>query len=247
MKKITTLLVLLISIATFAQSVNDYKYVLVPSRFSFNKEVNAYGLNTLTKSLLEKYGFVAYMDTDQMPDEVLNFNCNKLYVDVLENNTITNMKLTIVLKDCRNNVLFTSAEGKSRSKDWKIGYHEAIRDASKSFDALGYKYNGSITSVEREVVKTTNDGSSIKKEIVPVSSTQASSNNALFAQPIANGFQLVDSSPKVVMKIYNTNSPAVFIAEKEMFKGILRQDKGNWFFEYYSDNKLISEPVAVKF
>lgn len=244
MKKITTLFVLLVSLASFAQNINDYKYVLVPSKYSFNKETNAYGLNTLTKSMLEKYGFVVYMDTDQMPDDVLKFNCNKLYADVTENNTITNIKLTIILRDCKNNVVFRS-EGKSREKDWKTGYAEAFRNAAKAFDALGYKYNGTTIDVAREVVVTTNDGSTIKKEIIPIHSQTIG--EALFAQPTANGFQLVDTTPKVVMLLFNTGSKDLYMAEKGATKGVLRNDAGQWVFEYYADGKLISEKFNVKF
>lgn len=246
MKKITTLFFLLFSIVTFAQSVNDYRYVLVPSRFNFAKQANAYNLNMMTKSMLEKYGFVVYMDTDQMPEEVLSYNCNKLYADVLEDNSITTTKLTIVLKDCKNKIVFKSAEGKSREKDWKIGYNEAFRNAAKSFDALGYKYNGSTVGFQREVVKTTNDGSSVKKEIVPVPS-KADAGNTWFAQPTANGFQLVDTTPKVVMLLYNTGSKEMYMAEKGSTKGVLRNDNGQWIFEYYVEGKLVSEIVNVKF
>jgi hypothetical protein len=247
MKKITTLFVLLFSALAFAQSVNDYKYVLVPSKFDFTRQRDLYGLNSLTKALMEKYGFETYLDTDAMPDDVRNFNCNKLYVEVLENNNITNTKLTIVLKDCKNNILFTSAEGKSKEKDLRVAYNMALRDAAKSFDDLGYKYNGSTMVVERETIKTTNDGTVVKKEVVPVSSTVTTGNNVLLAQPIANGFQLIDNAPKIVMKIFSTNSATIFIAEKDAFKGVLHQENGNWILEYYANNKLVSEAISIKF
>ena len=247
MKKLITLLAVLLSTFSFAQSVNDYKYVLVPSRFTLSKESNPYGLSAVTKALLEKYGFVVYLDSDPMPDEVRNFNCNKLYADLVVDNSLTNTKMVIVLKDCKNNILYQSKEGKSRAKDWKVGYHEALRDAAKSFDQLHYKYNGSVTDIQTETVKTTNNGTSIKKETIPTSSSGATQANTLFAQPIANGFQLIDNAPKVIMKIFTTNSASIFIAEKDSFNGVLRQENGNWFFEYYNGNKLISEPVSIKF
>jgi hypothetical protein len=37
------------------RNVNDYKYVIVPEKFDFQKEPNQFKLNQLTKFLLKKY------------------------------------------------------------------------------------------------------------------------------------------------------------------------------------------------
>ena len=60
MKKIVLLFVLISGYA-FSQSVNDYQYVIVPAKFNFLKNEDQYRLNTLTKLLLEKYGFKAFL------------------------------------------------------------------------------------------------------------------------------------------------------------------------------------------
>ena len=82
MKKALFLILFLASSYGFAQSVNDYKYAIVPSKFEFLKDKDQYRLNTLTKMLMEKYGFITYFDTDILPTEVAENNCNKVYVDV---------------------------------------------------------------------------------------------------------------------------------------------------------------------
>lgn len=249
MKKFFLFLCLTFPLFGGAQSVNDYKYVMVPSQFNFQNSANQYGLNFITKGLLQKYGFEVFLDTDPIPEDILNYNCNKLYADVLENNNLTNTKLTIVLKDCKNNILFTSAEGKSRDKDWRIGYNMALRDAFKSFDNLSYSYNGSVTAIQREVIKTTNDGTTITKEIITPSTTEiiSKSNQTLYAQPAENGYQLVDSTPKVVLRIFKTSSKDVFIAEKGAHKGTLYSNNNDWIFEYYDNGKLRSETLSIKF
>ena len=248
-KYLIVLFLLLSTVSGFTQSVNDYKYVLVPSQFKFQKEPNQYSLNSITKGLLEKYGFVAYLDSEQMPNDVLAYNCNKLFLDVVEDNNFTTTRLTIVLKDCKNNILFTSAQGKSREKDWRVGYNLALREAFKSFDGLRYKYNGSLITVEREVVKTTNDGTTVKREIAIPSNPQViiDGKETLFAQPSANGYQLVDSTPKVVLRLLNTSSKEIFIAEKAEKKGTVFNNNGTWTFEYYENGQLISETLNIKF
>ena len=58
----TILLVLAMSNSSTGQSLNDYKYVIVPGKFDFLKESDKYQLNSLTKFLFEKYGFEAYLE-----------------------------------------------------------------------------------------------------------------------------------------------------------------------------------------
>jgi hypothetical protein len=67
----------------------------------------------------------------------------------------------------------------------------------------------------------------------------------LYAQPIVNGFQLVNSTPKVVMKVFKTSSLLVLFM-RESIQGVLisRTISG---FEYYQNDKLISEIIEVKF
>jgi hypothetical protein len=69
----------------------------------------------------------------------------------------------------------------------------------------------------------------------------------VYAQATATGYQLVDASPKVVYKLYKTSRPDLFIASKGTSQGILIQKGNEWYLEYYENEKLVSEKVAVKF
>lgn len=99
MKKSFLILILFVSAFTFGQNINDYKYAIIPSKFSFLKEKDEYRLNTLTKLFMEKYGFVSYFDTDVLPDDLINSNCNKVYVDVISSGNFINTKIKIILKN----------------------------------------------------------------------------------------------------------------------------------------------------
>ena len=241
MKKYIILLVVLASSLGFSQTVNDYKYAIVPSKFAFLKEKDQYRLNTLTKLLMDKYGFVTFFDTDILPVEVAENNCNKVFVEVQSNGNMFMTKLSVVLKDCKNTILFTSVEGKSREKEYQTSYNQALREAFNSFETLGYKYNGNsndnVNTKENSDIKVSNLNDDNKK----------TNDLILFAQPIENGFQLIDSTPKVIMKIYKTSSPICFIANKNNIQGVLISKENQWFFEYISNSKLVSEKVEVKF
>lgn len=68
----------------------------------------------------------------------------------------------------------------------------------------------------------------------------------LFAQPITNGYQLLDSSSKLVMKILKTTNKECFLVTKGNIHGVLVSREKQWFFEYYQNENLVSEIVAVK-
>ena len=240
MKKYILLLVLVISFQGYCQDLNQYQYAIVPAKFDFLKEKDKYRLNTLTKLLMEKYGFIAYLSSDIQPEEIANTNCNKVFVDVLENGNLFVTKLKVVLKDCKNNILFTSEEGMSREKEFGAGFNEALRNAFKSFEKLNHKYNGE--SIKETVV--------LKETFEEETITPTSAKNPelfYFAQPIANGYQIVNSEPRVIMRLFNTSQKNVFIGVKDDTQGVVISKDGQWFFEYYEKAKLFSELIKLKF
>ena len=238
MKKYSLLLLFFVFGTTFSQSINDYNTIIIPSKFNFLKETNQYRLNVLTKMFMDKKGFTTYFDTDELPTQLANNKCSSLFVDVLSDGNMFVTKLTVVLKDCRNKVLFTSMEGKSREKEYHAAYNEAIREAFASFEAIKYKYNGGVSNA--------NLTSAVVVE-TKVANLNSVNDLVLFAQPITNGFQLVDSTPRIWMKIYKTTSSTAFIAVKENLQGVLLLKNGEWFFEYYGNDTLMSEKIAIKF
>lgn len=244
MKKYLLLLLFFVSVSGISQTINDYKYALVPAKFNFLKENDKFRLNTLTKMFMEKYGFTAYFDTDNIPMEVTNTNCNKVYVDVTDNSGLLLTKIVVTIKDCKGIVFFTS-EGKSREKEYKIAYNEALRDAFKAFDKVNYKYNGgkpeTMSVAATEKPKAANNPVSVQT-VEPIMSK-----DQLFAQPISNGFQLVDDTPKIVLKLTKTSQPNYFMAAAENKQGVVYSKNGEWYFDYYKDEKLISEKLNIKF
>jgi hypothetical protein len=241
------LMLLLVSGLGFSQAINEYKYVIVPSKFGAQKKAGQFGLNNLTKLFLEKNGFTPFFDTDILPPEVSGESCNKIYLDVVEENTMRTTKLKVVIKDCRNAVLFNSEYGQSMEKDNNVAYNQALRAAFRSFDKPEYRYNPS--SVQTPIVETksstVNDSKPKEKEVISV--RPISGSNILNAQEIANGYQLVDNTPKIIMRIYHTSQPDIFLAESDTNKGIVMKKDGQWVFEYYQGEKLFSRSFTIKF
>jgi hypothetical protein len=241
------LLIFFTSIIGFAQSVNDFKAVIVPIKFDFAKGVNPYRLSTMTKANLIKAGFNAFYENDQLPAELIN-RCDLLYADVKRDNAFLVTKLFIELKDCFGKVVYTSEMGRSKEKEYEAAYRESLDLAFVSVNNLHYKYNGKTGAVSA-ITPTV----SVMASAVPVTTTVAtpvadiSDPNLLYAQPTETGYQLIDKTPKVVMKLMKTSRPDSFIAIKDGIQGTLNAKDNQWFFEYYKDDKLVSEKVSVKF
>lgn len=239
MKKYSFVLFLLFSFAGFAQSVNDYQYVIVPKKFEFQKKENDYRLNTLTKFNLEKYGFNASYAKDNLGISY-NDRCDYLAVNVIDTGNFLTTKLQITFTDCNNNVVFTSQVGDSKEKDRKVAYVEALTEAFESVRALNYKYNGN-KSVSKSDGKVAEQPVEVVKQEVKINSNQ------LFAQAISNGFQLVDTTPKVVLKMFKTSQTDYYTAVSDSKNGVVFKKNNEWFFEYYKNDKLVSEKLDIKF
>lgn len=247
MKKYILIALFFVSGLSVAQSINDYQYVIVPSKFDFLSEKDQYRLNTLTKMMMEKYGFITYFDTDP---EARKYNCNKIFVEVSNAKSIMKTLLVITLKDCNNTILFVSKEGESKEKDYGVAYGQALREASKSLETMGYRYNGTMTETQTTTVVTTDIGSGITREVKQIQPKSSKANVTkvpLNAQPVINGYQLVDMTPKIILTIWYTSAEGIFLAERNQTQGVVFAQNGSWFFEYYSEGKRVSEVLDIRF
>lgn len=240
---------------SFSQSVNDYKAVIVPLKFEFLKSDNQYRLATISKFNLGKAGFQAYYSNEALSNEDVD-RCSLLDFDVIKDRSFLTTKLYVVLKDCYGKIIFQSETGVSKEKDFELAYREALNEAFASVYALNYKYIGPIKEVNGANKTSLSDGSFVvrphgvlrtEKKVPVVTEALIQDTGFLYAQPIVSGFQLVDTTPKVVMKVYKTSNAGCFIAEKDNDNGVLISKEGQWYFEYYRNDKLFSEIIAVKF
>lgn len=130
-------------------SVNAYEYVIVPMEFEFQDEPNQYQLNILSRVLLKEQGFKVYMDTEERPLNYRGNTCEPLFLEIENTSGFLSISLVARLKDCYDNVLFETEEGKSKIKDFKEGYQDALKRAFASFSDLNYLYNKAAEVVSR--------------------------------------------------------------------------------------------------
>jgi len=299
-KSLVLALVIVANTVVAQQSLNDYKYVLVPKKYDFLKYEDEYQLNSLTKFLFKKEGFETLFDNEIRPQELAINPCLGLISIVKNRSNLFSIKLEIELVNCRNETVFTSEVGRSSLKEYKRGYHEALRDAFKSISTLEYKYHAveepSIIKKEETVVQVepavnVKEANPVKKvveaeekpvavieEVVAVKTetvveevpfeviekaapveeekivTKQKINNVeqditspiiLYAQVNETGFQLVDSTPKVVYILLKSSKKEVYFLKNK--SGIVFKEDGKWFVEYYNGTTKIKDELKIKF
>lgn len=83
---------------------------------------------------------------------------------------------------------------------------------------------------------------------VAVAAASATEPETWYAQPIENGFQLVDSTPKVRMKLVNTSRKDTYIALVDgQAIGTVFLSDGTWVHEYFEGGTLFRQPLKIKF
>jgi hypothetical protein len=259
-KYVILIIISIISTNVFAQeNLNKYKYVVVPNKFKFLKEADRYQLNSLTKFLFEKYGFNVLMDNENFPNEILTDRCMALNANVNEEKGLFKTKLTVILENCSNETVFKSQVGESKEEDYTKAYHNALRDAFESFENINYKYSGrdikskpagkhnetKPTAIEEVPKMAETKNSKILLEKPRDTRSDVTLSQALYAQAIPGGFQLVDNSPQVIYRIKKTSLTDVFLVEGK--QAIIFKLNNKWFIESYENNHLIKLDLSIKF
>lgn len=237
MKNKIAILFLLSFFVSFAQS--ETKFAVIPNKFSFLKNENPYNLSTNLKLYFEKLGYKAIVMGEEYPVGMNTTSCNTIYPDLIENNGLMSTKVVVVVKNCKGEVIVQSKEGVSREKDRRTAYLQALRNATESF--VIPDYNEATKS--KTVVPTNVE---ITKEATVTENT-TDNLPILLAQPIENGYQLVDGTSKLIVKIFKTSQPDYFTAVSDTKNGVVFKKEGVWYFEYYENNVLRSEKINIKF
>lgn len=223
MKKFLVLIIVLFSILSFAQKKQA---ILISSKYDFQKEKNSYNINNVLKAILTSNNYEVYFDDAVLPIEIAQNRCNALTGVLVDNSNVFLTKLKFQIKDCQNNLLFETAEVKSRDKDIQTGFMEALKLLSpelKKYKPVVLETKSAVVVEKKEVVET------------PVVSEFKTFLNCKLEE-VFNGFHVVevrDSSGFVLLSMQKTKNPNIFIANKENAIGIFTKTENKGVFEYY--------------
>ena len=220
---------ILLTNVLFAQNTLDaYKYVIVPDKFDAFKEADKYQLNSLTKFLFEKYGFQTLSEKTAYPSEVINNPCLAVTAKFNDHSSMFTTKVNVDLIDCYNKVVFSTDIGKSKIKEYKLSYHEALRNTFISIKELNYSYDSSL-SVKASPTTHTSDPVKVATPVVesvpmvavvpakPVSPENHQDQEITTTKEVHNSiaksyrnenisFMLIDQNNKMVAYVKSSNS-----------------------------------------
>jgi len=250
-KKIIFSLLVFAAVTIYGQSesISNYKYIIVKDKFDFLKESDQYQTSSLTKFLLQKKGFEVVLSNEDLPNDLkLGGKCSALEASVEDESNMFTVKSVIVIKNCFGAVLYTSEVGKSKLKDYKKGYHEAIRRAYETMEDFTYSYKpvSEVAPKKKEVIVSKTDKlPAVVKETNKKDKVATKPAEVLYAQEKGNGFQLVNSKPEIVFEILKTRKENVFIIKGK--DGTLYKNEDKWYAEFYENDKLVKKEYQVKF
>ena len=228
MTKNIFLLLIIFSNFIFAQNKNNYIYASIPSKFDFQKEKNEHRINSTLKAFFVQKGFTTFLDDEILSESFSQSNCNKIYIDLEVKNSMFKTSLFVVLKDCKNNILLKSEEGSSRNKNIKTAYNESLLIALKSIQNLEFKQSEiQIKAIEKNADLSINKNPNVIK------------NEQFYS------LKMIVKKSKTFVNLLITSQPNLFIANSNEKNGIVTLIDKKYFFEYYSNNVLISEELEM--
>jgi hypothetical protein len=104
------------------------------------------------------------------------------------------------------------------------------------------------STLEEQVYKSVEPRpSNITKAVEKNVESEPLTSGLLYAQPIEGGFQLVDSTPKVVLKLQETSMDNIFLTQYMGSSAMVFQKEGKWFLEYLENGGKQLKELNIKF
>lgn len=265
-KPLIALFVLLFLQQGHAQ-LDRYKYIVVPLQFEGFKQVNQFRTSTLIKMLFTQEGYTVVYD-DKLPVELATKPCLGLKVRLVDDSSLFLTRVKLALEDCYGQVVFETPLGSSKIKEYEPAYREAIEGAFAVLVGTGHVYTPSEAGAEEGPVRPPTQAERLlhpqagvaepaaaeaAAAAVAVERAMASEKDSApaelwYAQAVDNGFQLVDSTPTVQMKLVKTSQENTFIAMvDDAPMGMVYMKDGQWWHEYYEGGKVQVRKLSIKF
>jgi len=155
MKKIllTCLTILILTVFSYGQTLNGYKYVYVPTLTYNNGGTDIWNISGMLRTWFSNKGFIVLSDNSTPMEELKQDPCLLLTCEVNHTNAVAGTnRVTITLKNCKQEVVHTNtggAMGWSRQDD----YNKATKRAFEEVNSMRYSFNSNRT-IAKDFEKT---------------------------------------------------------------------------------------------
>jgi len=257
--------------------LNDYKYIIVPKKFDAFKSVNEYQTSTLVKYYFEENGFNALYDdalpVDLAGNRCLGLLANledgsnmfttKVTITLKDcNNVEVFRSVEGISKIKEYDKAYKDAIQKAFVSFAGMDYNYVSQEQEQKESAtVTLNFKDDVKSVQensKEHIieqKATTEEQVYKavepkpSSIVRVVEKQWSElpTEVLYAQPTDFGYQLVDSTPKVVLKLQETSMDNVFMTDFNGYNAVVFQKDGKWLLEYSKNGEKVQKELDIKF
>jgi hypothetical protein len=236
MKRILVVFIVLFSIASFGQK----QIILISNKYEFQKEPNSNNINNMLKAILVSNNYQVYFEEEVLPLEIAQNKCNALKGILVDKSNVFLTKVKFQIKDCQNNLLFETAEVRSKEKDIQLGFMESIKLLSPELK----KYKPVVISPKEVVVETKPaEVESIVATERPLVSEFKTFLNCK-KEEVFNGFHVtIIRNPEgfELLTMQKTKNPNIFIAFKEDANGVFTLNRNKGIFEYYNGDTYMVE------
>ena len=242
MKKVLLLLIVVFTIGSFAQKKQT---ILISSKYDFQEKKNSFNINNMLKAILVSNNYQVYFDDEVLPIEIAQNRCNALTGILVDESNVFVTKVKLQIKDCQNNLLFETAEVKSKEKDIQLAFMESIKLLSpelKKYKPVEIEKKPLIIEKIGENQMPMDSTEELVRGLPIVSEFKTFLNCK--TEEVFNGFHVTlvrDSSGFVLLSMQKTKNPNVFIANKENASGIFTKTENKGIFEYYVGDKYMVE------
>lgn len=205
----------------FSQNISDYGTIIVPEKFQDFDRNNQYNLNKDLSEQLKAKKYQVFSSENQ----VASLNpCDLLYAELKDKGNMFRTKIELEFKTCNGKVI-AIIPANSTSKDYEIGFREALKNATRTI---------SISS-PKEIVKETT------AEYLEKPKNNAEIKNQIYRNNSQNFEKIVISENRFLLK--NMDSNAVEYTFNMSFKkGIYRvESNGIKTFGYFEGDKILVE------
>lgn len=257
------LLVVFFLLATISQGqsqnkIGEYEYIVVPIQYEFLKGKDKHRLNTLTRYVLRSYGFNAVFQEELPPDSQ---RCDVLWLDAEARSGLPWTRITVDVRDCNGMTLFRTAEGKSKEKEYKVSYQEAMRKALASFEFYGEDSDSEVIVADTEAgsssrtVAATSVAAVVADEtiVTPEEQKLLSASSGIEQVYLYQDYKLVATESEFIMKrgeetigkLIPTSQKNTFLVNTSEFNGLARRTKKGFEVERQIEGQ--EELVVMKF